>query len=270
MTESFGPYCGDRLDRDLPDGKEGSCGRPFADVEVRVVDPDTGEPVAAGVVGEIQLRGPNLMRGICGRVRSDVFTADGFYPTGDLGMLDDDGYVFFRGRPRRHVQGARARASTRARSRPRCALPEEIDRAFVVDVERDGVPAVGAVVVLAPDARRQRRGAGCRRAGTTELVQGPDVLAGDHRRRGAHHFDREGRSVHAAAPADLTPPKVSDIFRRMGDTAVPGLDTECTDGVLRVRLARPEKRNAIDDAMMYGLIDAIDAAGRDDTVPRSC
>ena len=52
----------------------------------------------------------------------------------------------------------------------------------------------------------------------------------------------------------------------MGYDAVPGLDTECTDGVLRVRLARPTKRNAIDDSMMYGLIDAIDAAGRDDVV----
>ena len=86
MTESFGPYCGDRLDRDLPPGKEGSCGRPFADVELRVVDPDTGERVEPGVVGEIQIRGRNLMRGICGRVRSEVFTPDGFYPTSDLGL----------------------------------------------------------------------------------------------------------------------------------------------------------------------------------------
>ena len=69
MTESFGPYCGDRLDQTLPAGKEGSCGRPFADVEVRIVDLDTGAPVGAGVVGEIQLRGPNMMRGICGRTR---------------------------------------------------------------------------------------------------------------------------------------------------------------------------------------------------------
>ena len=69
MTESFGPYCGHRLDQTLPPGKEGSCGRPFADVEVRIVDVDTGAPVAADTVGEIQLRGPNLMRGICGRRR---------------------------------------------------------------------------------------------------------------------------------------------------------------------------------------------------------
>jgi acyl-CoA synthetase (AMP-forming)/AMP-acid ligase II len=152
MTESFGPYCGDRLDRDLPAGKEGSCGRPFADVEVRVVDPDTGSPVATGVVGELQLRGRNLMRGICGRVRSDVFTVDGFYPTGDLGLLDDDGYVFFRGRrdDMFKVKGASVYPSEVEAAL--VTLPA-VERAFVVDIERDGAPAVGAVVVLTPGAR---------------------------------------------------------------------------------------------------------------------
>ena len=49
---------------------------------------DSGLPVAVDEDGEIQLRGPNLMRGICGRPRSTVFTIDGWYPTGDLGRLD--------------------------------------------------------------------------------------------------------------------------------------------------------------------------------------
>jgi 2-(1,2-epoxy-1,2-dihydrophenyl)acetyl-CoA isomerase len=49
-------------------------------------------------------------------------------------------------------------------------------------------------------------------------------------------------------------------------TSVPGLNVADADGVLRLELARPAKRNAIDDTMMYGLIDAIDAAGRDDEV----
>jgi acyl-CoA synthetase (AMP-forming)/AMP-acid ligase II len=86
MTESFGPYCGDRLDTDLPADEWGSCGRPFDGVEVRIVD------------GEIWLRGPNLLRGMCGRTRESVFTADGFYRTGDLGRLDRDGYLWYEGR----------------------------------------------------------------------------------------------------------------------------------------------------------------------------
>jgi acyl-CoA synthetase (AMP-forming)/AMP-acid ligase II len=65
---------------------------------VRVTDPETGTPVDAGVEGEIWLRGPNMMRGICGRTRSTVFTADEFYRTGDLGRVDDDGYLWYSGR----------------------------------------------------------------------------------------------------------------------------------------------------------------------------
>lgn len=52
----------------------------------------------------------------------------------------------------------------------------------------------------------------------------------------------------------------------MSAPAVPGLDIESTDGVLRLHLARPAKRNAIDDSMMYALIDTIDAAGRDEAI----
>jgi acyl-CoA synthetase (AMP-forming)/AMP-acid ligase II len=151
MTESFGPYTGDRLDRDLPPGKEGSCGRPFPGVEVRVVEPDTGAVVEPGTIGELQVRSRNLMRGICGRVRGEVFTVDGFYPTGDLGMVDDDGYLFLRGRrdDMFKVKGASVYPSEVEAALARL---EGVERAFVVDVEREGAQAVGAIVILAPGA----------------------------------------------------------------------------------------------------------------------
>jgi acyl-CoA synthetase (AMP-forming)/AMP-acid ligase II len=98
MTETFGPYSGERLDTDLAPDKQGSCGGPFAGVEVSIVDPESGRELPTGVQGEIWLRGPNLMRGICGRPRSSVFTKDGWYRTGDLGRLDADGYLFSAGR----------------------------------------------------------------------------------------------------------------------------------------------------------------------------
>lgn len=49
-------------------------------------------------------------------------------------------------------------------------------------------------------------------------------------------------------------------------TGVAGLHVELTDGVLHLTLARPDKRNAVDDVMMYALIDVIDRAGRDEAV----
>jgi acyl-coenzyme A synthetase/AMP-(fatty) acid ligase len=98
MTEAFGPYCGYRADTDMPRSAWGSCGRPFDGMEVRIVDPDTGAPVPAGTAGMIQIRGPHTLRGVCRRSREDLFTADGFYPTGDMGHLDDDGFMFYHGR----------------------------------------------------------------------------------------------------------------------------------------------------------------------------
>lgn len=98
MTEAFGPYCGYPADTDMPESAWGSCGKPFTGMEVRITDPDTGEPVAAGTVGMIEIRGPHTLRGICRRSREEVFTVDGFYPTGDLGRLDGDGFLFYHGR----------------------------------------------------------------------------------------------------------------------------------------------------------------------------
>jgi acyl-CoA synthetase (AMP-forming)/AMP-acid ligase II len=98
MTEAFGPYCGYAADTDMPPAAWGSCGKPFPGIEVRIVDPENGEPVPAGTVGTIQIRGPHTLRGICRRSREELFTPDGFYPTGDLGHLDGDGFLFYHGR----------------------------------------------------------------------------------------------------------------------------------------------------------------------------
>ena len=149
MTETFGPYCCDPLDGLLPVDKRGALGRPFDGVEVQVIDPDTGEALPAGVVGEICVRGPNIMRGFCGRTREQTFTADRWYRTGDSGRLDADGYLWFSGRLDDMFKVAGA-----------SVYPSEVDsaleslgsvsRAFSVDLELAGVRRVGAAVILAP------------------------------------------------------------------------------------------------------------------------
>jgi acyl-CoA synthetase (AMP-forming)/AMP-acid ligase II len=98
MTETFGPYCGYPADTDMPRSAWGSCGKPFPGTEVRITDPESGQRLAAGSIGMIQVRGPHTLRGICRRRREDLFTADGFYSTGDLGRLDDEGFLFYHGR----------------------------------------------------------------------------------------------------------------------------------------------------------------------------
>jgi len=149
MTETFGPYSGDRLDRDLPVDKRGSCGRPFAGVEMRIVDVDTGTGLPAGATGEIQVRGPNVLRGICGRTRDEVFTVDGFFPTGDLGSLDADGYLFFAGRA---DDMFKVKGATVYPSEVEAALQSipMVRRAVVVDLGASPAARVGALVVLQP------------------------------------------------------------------------------------------------------------------------
>ena len=146
MTEAFGPYCGYPADTDMPRSAWGSCGKPFAGTEVRIVDPDSGAPVPAGTIGMIQIRGPNTMRGICRRRRGELFIPDGFYPTGDLGHLDDDGFMFYHGRSDDmfKVSGATVYPSEVEQALRDIA---GVDNAFVTNVSHGGTDRVGAAVI---------------------------------------------------------------------------------------------------------------------------
>lgn len=81
-------------DREHMLSKVGSVGRPVAHLEVRIVDEDD-VPVPAGELGEIALRGPKVFGGYW---HDDEATAkalrDGWFHTGDIGRLDEDGYLY--------------------------------------------------------------------------------------------------------------------------------------------------------------------------------
>ncbi|AYE97097.1 AMP-binding protein [Mycobacterium paragordonae] len=152
MTEAFGPYCGYPADTDLPASTWGSCGKPFPGMEIRIVDLDSGQPAAAGTVGMIQLRGPHTLRGICRCSREEVFTVDGYYPTGDLGRLDADGFLYYHGRSDDmfKVSGATVYPAEVERA---LRSFDGVQNAFVTDVDGQ----VGAAVLCAGlDARQLR------------------------------------------------------------------------------------------------------------------
>lgn len=73
----------------------GSVGRPLPGVDVRLVD-DGGEDVLVGDPGEVWVRGPNVFAGYWqdDEATATVFTDDGWLQTGDLAVVDDDGYLF--------------------------------------------------------------------------------------------------------------------------------------------------------------------------------
>jgi fatty-acyl-CoA synthase len=75
--------------------KQGSVGLPHFFTDVRIAG-ENGERVPAGTVGEIEISGPNVFLGYHGlpEATAAAFTADGWFRSGDLGYLDDDGYLF--------------------------------------------------------------------------------------------------------------------------------------------------------------------------------
>ena len=95
MTETFGMHTIERRTVAMPASKAGAMGRNLPHIERRIVDPETGVEVPPGQQGELQVRGYTLMAGYYKVEREDVFTEDGFYPTGDICSIDRDGWLYF-------------------------------------------------------------------------------------------------------------------------------------------------------------------------------
>ena len=71
-----------------------SAGRPLPGVELRI-DDDNGRPLPSGETGEIVVRGPNVSKGYLKRDRENAeLFREGWFHTGDVGRLDEDGYLF--------------------------------------------------------------------------------------------------------------------------------------------------------------------------------
>ena len=90
LAETASLFTGNRPGARRP----GSVGRPLADGEVRIADPDEEG------VGEIELHGSSITKGYLDNPEAnhEAFTADGWYRTGDLGFVDRDGFLFVTGR----------------------------------------------------------------------------------------------------------------------------------------------------------------------------
>ncbi len=122
--------------------KVGSAGRAALNMEIRISSPDP-----RNIPGEVQVKGPNVCLGYYKNpdATRDSFTEDGWFRTGDMGILDQDGYLFLRGRSKCMVLGPSGQN----------IYPEELEAtinnfAYVVDslvVEDDG----GLTALIYPD-----------------------------------------------------------------------------------------------------------------------
>jgi acyl-[acyl-carrier-protein]-phospholipid O-acyltransferase/long-chain-fatty-acid--[acyl-carrier-protein] ligase len=75
-------------------GKRGKIGHPLPGVGVRIVDPVTLDPLPVGQPGLMLVRGPNVMQGYLGRLdKTAEVLRDGWYVTGDIATMDEDGFL---------------------------------------------------------------------------------------------------------------------------------------------------------------------------------
>ncbi|WP_280490103.1 acyl-CoA synthetase [Nocardia carnea] len=111
--------------------KVGSVGRPVAHVRIEIVD-DAGLPVLAGQLGEIVIRGPKVMAGYW---RDDDATRkalrDGWFHTGDIGRLDEDGYLYVEDRKKDMIVSGGENIATPEVERVLYECPDVVEAAVI-------------------------------------------------------------------------------------------------------------------------------------------
>lgn len=80
---------------DPPEVRSRTQGSPLPGCELRITDPDSGAVLPPGTEGEIRVKGPNVLRRYYKVDPATTFDGDGFFPTGDLGLVRDDGRLVF-------------------------------------------------------------------------------------------------------------------------------------------------------------------------------
>lgn len=132
--------------------KYGTCGIATYDTEFRIVDLETGEDLPPGQQGEIAVKNPGVFKGYLNRPEATEATLrDGWVFTGDIGMVDEDGYLYFNGRVKEMIKSSGF-----------SVFPEDVeallsDHEAVSQVAVVGVPdknrgeSVKAFIVLKPE-----------------------------------------------------------------------------------------------------------------------
>jgi acyl-CoA synthetase (AMP-forming)/AMP-acid ligase II len=148
MTEAcsshtnFDPYVA------LPEARRGTFGRSLEGLTHRIVDPATGAELGPGQAGEIAVRGYAVMQRLHKREREEVFEPDGFYRTGDGGVLDDEGWLYFTGRLGEMIKTAGGTNVTPVEVEAALAACPGVLEAYVTGIpDGEGAQLVAAAVV---------------------------------------------------------------------------------------------------------------------------
>ncbi|HEX2135400.1 MAG TPA: malonyl-CoA synthase, partial [Microvirga sp.] len=150
MTETnmntSNPYDGERV--------PGTVGFPLPGVSVRVTDPDSGTPLGTNEIGMIEVRGPNVFKGYWRMPEKTAaeFRPDGFFITGDLGKVDERGYLHIVGRGKDLVITGGYNVYPKEIETEIDTIPGVVESAVIGVPHRDFGEGVTAVVVRANGA----------------------------------------------------------------------------------------------------------------------
>jgi acyl-[acyl-carrier-protein]-phospholipid O-acyltransferase/long-chain-fatty-acid--[acyl-carrier-protein] ligase len=129
------------------DCKEGSVGRPVPGVSAKIVDPESFDELPPGTPGMLLVKGPNVMKGYLGQPEETAkVIRDGWYITGDIAMIDTEGFI--------HITGRVSRFSKIGGEMvPHVRVEEAIQK--ILGVEEEGHLKV--LVTCVPDERKGER-----------------------------------------------------------------------------------------------------------------
>jgi malonyl-CoA/methylmalonyl-CoA synthetase len=151
MTETnmntSNPYDGKRI--------AGTVGLPLSGTSVRISDPTTGAPLAQGEIGMIEVSGPNVFKGYwrMPEKTEQEFRPDGYFITGDLGRIDERGYVSIVGRGKDLIISGGFNVYPKEIETEIDAIQGVVESAVIGLPHKDFGEGVTAVVVTAPGAK---------------------------------------------------------------------------------------------------------------------
>lgn len=125
--------------------RQNSVGRLFDYVECKTIHPDTRVDLSMGNTGLLCFRGPNIFRGYLNDIEKtrEVLTDDGWFITGDIGYIDDDGFLFIKGRASRF-------SKIGGEMVPHITIEDEIRKI----VQFDSTESNGLVILGKPDQKK--------------------------------------------------------------------------------------------------------------------
>ena len=234
-----------------------SAGLPGPEVELRVVDLDTGAVLEPGGIGEIQARSPSLMKGYLPEEANDDAFVDGWYRTGDVGWLEPEGWVHLTDRSKEMIKVKGFQVAPAEVEAVLHGHPAVVDCAVfgIADEQAGEVPV--AAVQLDPDAAGRRRRAPAARGRLARHLQ----AAAPRRRRRRDPAPALGQGAPPHAPrrvgaAARRAGRLMDV--RLSPSSAPCATRPCSSSAASARPPWP----ALDDEERRAKLDAaVDAAG---------